>query len=295
LKTILIAGINGFLGSRIAAVLSAEGYRVGGLIRPGSDLARLEPFRDKLDLFPLEDSTALDAVKAVFPADIVINAAVVYDRSDSDPLGTLQANLLLPVALNQTFFRGTPGLFINFDSYFSYTNLKTMGNYILSKQQSAQWLDRLARGHTVYNLILMHLYGEADRPEKFIPFLINSLLSNTPELDLTSCRQKKDFLYLGDLADLLRRMVSCENPAPGYRSWAVGSGQPTPLREAVEIVRDLIPESAAQLNYGARPGVDETCTLTAEPETLKAAFGWEPSTSLREGLEKTVNYYRGMR
>lgn len=48
--TILVTGINGFIGSRIAGILVAKGERVRGTVRPSSNLSNLADIRDKVEL-----------------------------------------------------------------------------------------------------------------------------------------------------------------------------------------------------------------------------------------------------
>jgi nucleoside-diphosphate-sugar epimerase len=73
MSTVLITGINGFIGSQIAEKMLAEGFKVRGLVRKTSDLKFIENFDIELFYGDITQPETLD--EPTNGADIVIHAA----------------------------------------------------------------------------------------------------------------------------------------------------------------------------------------------------------------------------
>lgn len=73
MSTVLITGINGFIGSQIAEKMLAEGYKVRGLVRKTSDLKFIENFDIELYYGDITQPETLD--EPANGTDIVIHAA----------------------------------------------------------------------------------------------------------------------------------------------------------------------------------------------------------------------------
>ena len=72
----------------------------------------------------------------------------------------------------------------------------------------------------------------------------------------------------------------------------LGSGSAPRLREIVEAIRDTI-DPALELGLGEIPyRPDQVMHLEADISRLKAATGWSPRVTLKEGMARTVEWYR---
>jgi dihydroflavonol-4-reductase len=87
----LVTGATGFLGSRLARVLTARGDRVRALVRRTSDLRRLEG----VDVETVEgDVTDMESVeRAVVGAERVFHCAAIYEIGARDPVRMREVNV----------------------------------------------------------------------------------------------------------------------------------------------------------------------------------------------------------
>lgn len=147
----------------------------------------------------------------------------------------------------------------------------------------------------VGSMVLMHIYGDNDNSEKFIPFVIRSILNNEKQINLTSGIQKKDFIFIDDLCMLfISLMHKAFSWNSGFYEYIVGSGQATSIKDVVEIIKNNIHESNTVLNFGELDytEADVNSVIHADLDVLKVAFNWQPCTTIYDGLKKTINHYR---
>ena len=71
----------------------------------------------------------------------------------------------------------------------------------------------------------------------------------------------------------------------------LGSGELVTTREVVETLRDIIGGSVHP-EFGALPDRPMERVKTADVDTAYRMIGWKPAVSLREGLNKTAEWYR---
>ena len=155
MKTILITGINGFLGSHLAKELSND-YKIVGLANSIKNLYRLKDHSFKVYL-------STDATWSIFKENkifAIIHAATVYKRSTDSTQNLLLSNILLPMKLYELANRFKVSLFLNTDSFFNNAkyNYSYLPDYTLSKKHALEWL-RLLKGRCkLINMKIFHMY-----------------------------------------------------------------------------------------------------------------------------------------
>ena len=63
------------------------------------------------------------------------------------------------------------------------------------------------------------------------------------------------------------------------------------VKEFAEITLELIPESKSKIIYQELPQ-DDPCKRKPDISLAKEKIKWEPVVQLREGLQKTIDYFR---
>ena len=103
--------------------------------------------------------------------------------------------------------------------------------------------------------------------------------------------QSRSFCYVDDLIDGMLRMMDAPDDFPGPVN--IGNPDEFTIRRLAEMVIEL--SGASSKIIPARP-LPEDDPLRRQPDiTLaKAKLGWEPKVSLREGLAKTIAWFRGV-
>jgi len=97
---------------------------------------------------------------------------------------------------------------------------------------------------------------------------------------------ERDYTYVDDVVDGIVR--ACDRPL-GNVVFNLGNGSPVSLREFVSIIENMLGKKAIINELPTQSGdVPRTCAdITAAREML----GYDPKTTLTEGLKKTVDWY----
>jgi nucleoside-diphosphate-sugar epimerase len=72
----------------------------------------------------------------------------------------------------------------------------------------------------------------------------------------------------------------------------LGSGVLVGIREVVQQIRELIP-GAPVAEFGSMPDRVSESVRVADLETARKTLDWRPVTPLRDGLSRTIEWYRG--
>jgi GDP-L-fucose synthase len=105
---------------------------------------------------------------------------------------------------------------------------------------------------------------------------------------------KREFLYVDDLADAVRFVL--EQPEDAIRERApdgmmnVGVGEDLSINDLMSLIQDVVGHDGPVEHDHSKP--DGTPRKLVDTSRLDA-LGWTAQTSLREGLERTYEWYRG--
>jgi nucleoside-diphosphate-sugar epimerase len=148
--------------------------------------------------------------------------------------------------------------------------------------------------HALYQLPVViarvfMVYGPAQKDlTKLIPYVTLSLLrGETPKI--TSGGRLVDWIYVSDVVDGF--VALGQTPGIEGATLDLGSGELVSIREIVQQLAGVVdPKSGVE--FGALPDRPLEPTRLANPAETSARIGWKPQVSLREGLERTVDWYR---
>ena len=154
--------------------------------------------------------------------------------------------------------------------------------------------DHLVRAyHETYGLPITisncsNNYGPYHFPEKLIPLAITNVLQGKTIPVYGYGKQIRDWLYVEDHARAIDRILRKGTIGETY---CIGGGnQPTNL-ELLKMLLEILGKGEEMLEFVKdRPGHDRRYAMNYEK--IKRELGWEPTVSLREGLEKTVAWYQ---
>lgn len=139
------------------------------------------------------------------------------------------------------------------------------------------------------SLRLFSVYGERERPEKLFPRLIRAIANGEVfPLFEGSWEHQRSFTYVGNICDAIIACLNDWEKAEG-EIFNVGTGKCFTTGEAIEAVQAIMGRQAKIELLPPRPG-DQSATH-ANIDKIRRVLGWEPKTSLREGLERTVKWY----
>lgn len=132
-------------------------------------------------------------------------------------------------------------------------------------------------------------YGPGQRDlKKLIPYTILSLIDGrAPQLGSGS--RPIDWIYVDDVVAALLLLIQAEGV--NGRTIDVGTGELHTAREAVEMVVDLF-GTTVRPEYGVAADRKFEVARAANVTATEKALSWRPDVSLREGLARTIEWYR---
>ncbi len=305
----LVTGGAGFLGSHLCDRLLAEGHEViamdnfvTGNVR---NIAHLETDRrfhfvehNVTRFIPIEGD--IDAVlHFASPASPIDYLELPIQTLKVGSLGTHNA-LGLALAKGARFLLastsevyGDPLVHPQPETYWGNVNpIGPRGVYDEAKRFAEALTMAYRRAHGVPTRIvrIFNTYGERMRPRdgRVVPALIGQALAGEPMTVFGDGSQTRSFCYVSDLIDGIYRLLLSEEREP------VNIGNPVELSvlELARTVRELTGTSS-EIVFRPLP-VDDPKVRQPDITKARTKLGWEPKVELREGLVKTIEYFRSI-
>ena len=282
---ILLTGATGYLGSRLGAMLLDAGHAVTAIHRNRQEVfphdARHAGRVDKVYL----TETAPGEIFAGRAIDGIIHTATCYGRTGETVADQIRANVVFPVELLSGAMAAGVKFFINTDTILN----KLVSPYALTKSQMVEWMEFCSGKLQMVDIKLDHFYGPADKPTKFVAYVLEKLLRGEAHLDLTEGTQQRDFIYIDDVVEVYRCVLDhlAGLPHGQVATFEVGTGTKSSIRHVVETLKALT-GAATQLNFGAIPWrKNEMLDYDINTCALRL-LGWEPKVGIDEGLARCV-------
>jgi UDP-glucose 4-epimerase len=299
----LVTGASGHLGSHLTRLLLDSGEDVTVLVRPSSNLWRLDGILDRVHVIygNLEDpgNSAAELRRASPETVFHLAWSGVTARSRNRPemlIGNVTGSLQLfrivqtagcrcwvGIGSQAEYGRRTEPLSEEMDP-------RPDTLYGEAKLCLSRMLASLC-GESGIRFVWMRLlaaYGPKDSPEHLIPYVIEKLLDGSRPA-LTTGEQLWDYLYVEDAAEAIYT-AGRSGPAEGVYNLA--SGRPEIVRNIVMTLRNMI-DPRLPLGFGEIPTDPSRVTsLSARITKLEGATGWFPKTDLERGLRQTLEWHK---
>ena len=292
---VLITGGAGFIGSHLAERLMGRGDNVAVIDNYAT--ARRDNLEPRAGLTIIEGSIVdRELVEEAFASskpDVVVHAAASYKNPDdwtedaaTNALGTAnvvqvaeRAGVSRLVYLQTALCYGLHPLEqpITLEHPLrpeesSYAISKTAGEYYI-RLSSLDWVSfRLANAYGPRNV---------SGP---LPTFFQRLTSGKPVFVMDT---RRDFMYMQDLIDLV--VIALEGRGSGV--YHASSGSDYSIKELFDATVKALGLDVPDVEVRER-NPDDAYTILLDPSRTQADFGWEPTTSLGEGVQATIDYYR---
>lgn len=315
-KKVLITGGLGLIGSNIASKLVEFGAEVTILdaMLPlyGGNLFNIEEIKDKItiNIADMRDISALNFL--VQKKDIIFNLAaqVSYIDSQSDPLLDLDINCKGHLLLLEACRNFNPGVKVIFSgSRLEYGEIagkekvaedhplrpksfygihKVVGEfyhlmyYKLHGIRSVTF--RIANPYGIRHQMKHSKYG-------IVNYFIKKAMNNEIIDIFGEGNQLRDYIYVEDIVFAMLA-AGITGKADG-EVFNLGSGSSIQFQEMVSAVVDIVGSGSIRKipwpeNYKIIEGGDFECNISK----AEAILCWKPKYGLKEGIEKTVNFYK---
>ena len=150
------------------------------------------------------------------------------------------------------------------------------------------------------------VYGPWGRPDMALFLFTRKILANEPIEVFAGGTAERDFTYIDDLVDAIRRLADAPPPAPSaggsvgpfdtlsasapYRLVNIGGGRPVRLDAMIDALERALGARAERILKPLPPG--DVARTEASTELLQALVGQVPETPIEVGIPAFVAWYQ---
>jgi len=316
MKTVLVTGAAGFIGSNLTQALLEKGYRVVG-VDNFDDLydarfkeAHLAPFLANpnfvLHRTDIRDIPALTTVFETEKPTFVIHLAARPDTRSAVTMPRLYISINIDGTLNilelckdyavENLVMASSSSVYGNSSSIPFVEDQPADRPISPYGATKRATELLAHAYhhnfklNITCLRYFNAYGENNRPT-MVPYIWTEKILRGEEIEMSGDgSRRRDYTYVGDT--VRATVLAMEKPL-GFEVINVGNHTPVSLNELLATFEKIIDTKA---KVKSRPSHDASVEVTyADVRKAKQLLGWEPQTTLSEGLTKLVAWFRANR
>jgi dTDP-glucose 4,6-dehydratase len=316
MKTIIVTGGLGFIGSNLIELLLKKNFYVINLDKIGysSNFYNTKKFSKNKNYKFIKCDIANKKVKNILfkykPVCIFNLAAETHvDRSIDDPQNFIKSNIVGVYNLLESFkkfstqYKKTLLIHISTDEVYGDV-LKGRSNEKYPYRPSSPYAaSKASSDHLVYSYIRTYKvpaivtncsnnYGPKQHPEKLIPKLIYNILNNKNLPIYGKGKNSREWIYVMDHCEALFKIFEKGKKGEFYN---IGSNKNL---NNIEICKALLEIAKNKIKLGSntkihfvkdRPGHDLRYALNSNK--IKNKLKWRPKTTFKKGLEQTFKWY----
>jgi len=302
---ILVTGGAGFIGSNLVDALVARGYAVRVL--DNLSTGKRSNLSDAAGVELIEGDVADAQVvrRAVRGVRAVVHLAAVasVQASVDDPVGTHQSNLVGTLNLceamreegiRRVVFASSAAVYGNNgegQAIDEDTPKAPLTPYAADKLASEHYLDFYRRQHGLEPVIFrfFNIFGPRQDPSSpysgVISIFTERAQKGLPIAVFGDGEQTRDFLYVGDLVEVLAQALECSEVEAGAIN--VGLNRATSLNELLAAIGDVL-GGLPPVSYQAARSGDIRHSRANNARLLQRYRLPEPATDMRMGLAKLL-------
>ncbi|MDD4310276.1 MAG: NAD-dependent 4,6-dehydratase LegB [Candidatus Cloacimonetes bacterium] len=307
---VLVTGADGFIGSHLTEALLAEGYSVKALSQYNSFnywgwLEDIKPCPElEIVCGDIRDphfcKSICKDVEIIFHLAALIAIPFSYVAPDSyidtNVKGTLNiCQAALENGIKRVLCTSTSEVY----GTARYVPIDEKHPLQPQSPYSASKIGADAIAMSFYNAFKLPLtivrpfntYGPRQSARAVIPTIITQIANGAKEIKLGDTSPTRDFNYVTDTCRGFLDLANC-NEAIG-ETVNIGSNFEISVKDTLDLLKDIMQSDVKFITdeQRIRPENSEVFRLWCDNSKIKALTGFEPSYSIREGLEKTVEWF----
>lgn len=293
---VLITGGSGFVGSTLADRLLARNDQV--LVIDNFSTGRRDNLKPHNNLTIIEESiankVAMDKIFSDFQPDIVVHAAASYKDPDNwvedchtNVLGTV--NVLTATknsGCKRIIYFQTALCYglnpkeqpVSLDHHFDARG----SSYAISKTAAEHYVE--LSGLDFISFRLANAYGPRNISGP-LPTFYQRLTTGKACFVMDT---RRDFIYIQDLVDCVQAAVD----GKGHGYYHISSGSDFSIKELFDATLSALDIKLDKDVEIRDRHPDDAYTILLDPSRTNKDFGWNVSTSLKDGVKAAIEYYK---
>lgn len=307
----LVTGADGFIGSHLVERLLSQGHKVRALALYNSfgDIGWLRdignPENLEVVLGDIRDfqicEEIVDGVDGVFHLAALIGIPYSYTAVDS----YIQTNVMGTSNICKALTKTSKSPLITMSSSEVYGSAKQVPineNHLLQAQSpySATKIaaDAIATSfHNSFDLPLtiarpFNTYGPRQSRRAFIPSVISQILNGSTKIKVGDTSTTRDLTFVEDTAQSLSKLMNASSH--NGEVYNIGTNNEHSIASVIEVIQELLETNLPLLQDSVRirPDKSEVVRLVCDNSKLLSLTGEAPSTDIRIGLGKTIDWMK---
>jgi len=307
---VLVTGADGFIGSHLTEALLKEGYQVRALAQYNSFnywgwLEDIEP-NDRLEVVtgdvrdPNYCREICRDIETVFHLAALIAIPYSYIAPDSYVDTNVKGTLNICQAARDC---GVKRILVTSTSevYGTAHYVPIDEKHPLQPQSpySASKIGADAIAISFFNAFQLPLtivrpfntYGPRQSARAVIPTIISQIANGIKEIKLGDTTPTRDFNYVEDTCRGFLELAKCDKAIGEIVN--IGSNYEISVNDTLELIKDIMHSDVQFITdeQRIRPDNSEVFRLWCDNTKIRELTGFEPKYSIREGLEKTVEWF----
>ncbi len=310
MRTFLVTGGAGFIGSHITEALVARGDKVRVIDNLSTGhLSNLKAFADRIEFIEgdIVDSTLV--AKAVKDVDCIFHNAALASvpRSVERPMDTNAACVTGTVNILDQARRAGVRRLVYAGSSSAYGDQPTsskretdlpapLSPYATAKLAGEHYCRAFTStyGFETVSIRYFNVFGPRQDPNSqysaVIPLFITALLAGRQPTIYGDGGQSRDFTYIANVVHGNLLAADAKNVAG--RVFNVANGRSTTLLELLNALQALLGTKITPIHQPPRVG--DVRESLADITQARQALGYESQVTFEEGLKRSIEYYRAI-
>ncbi len=134
------------------------------------------------------------------------------------------------------------------------------------------------------------VYGPWGRPDMAPYLFMKSIINGDPIKVFNQGNMERDFTYIDDIIDGVVKIIDTPSKEKiPYKIYNIGNSNPVKLMDFISGIEKVTGKEAVKEYMGMQPG--DVYRTYADTTHLERDFGYKPTTSIEEGIDKFYKWY----
>jgi UDP-glucose 4-epimerase len=310
MRTFLVTGGAGFIGSHIAQALVERGDRVRILDNLSTGLvSNMAEFRDRVEFIEADVLDAAAVARAMAGVDCAFHEAALASvpMSVERPLDVHAAGATGTLTVLDAARRAGVRRVVYAASSAAYGDQPTSSKresdlpspispYAVAKLCGEYYCQAFTATYGLETVALRYfnIFGPRQDPASpysaVIPLFITAMLSGQQPVVYGDGMQSRDFCYVGNV--VRANLLAADAPNVAGRVFNVANGRSTDLLTLIGLLNQLLGTDICPKH--APPRVGDVRESMADIAQTRKFLNYEPEVGFEEGLRRSIEYYRAV-